>query len=201
MADPIEFWFDFVSPYGYVASERIEAIAAKAGRKLIWRPFLLGAIFKVSGAQPLTQLPAMKSDYSKHDFERSARQFGIPYKMPPGFPASTVGAARCYYWAELRDAAKAANFVHRCYRGYFADGRDISKVDVVADIAAASGFPREEALAGMNDQVIKDRLKAVVDEAIQRGIFGSPFIVVDGEKFWGADRLDQVGEWLRRGGW
>jgi len=201
MADPIEFWFDFVSPYGYVASERIEAIAAKAGRKLVWRPFLLGAVFKVSGAQPLTQLPPMKSDYSKHDFERSARQFGIPYKMPPGFPAATVGAARCFYWAEIRDATKAANFVHRCYRAYFADGRDISKVDIVADIAAEAGFKRDEALAGMNDQVIKDRLKAVVDEAIQRGIFGSPFIIVGAEKFWGADRLDQVAEWLRRGGW
>lgn len=201
MSSPIEFYFDFVSPYGYIASERIEAIAAKAGRKVTWRPFLLGAVFKVSGAQPLTAMPPIKSEYSRHDFERSARQFGLPLKLPAGFPHATVGAARCYYWAELRDQAKAVTFIHRCYRGYFAEGRDISKTDVVADIAAAAGFPRDEALAGMNDPVIKDRLKAVVDEAIARGIFGSPFIVVDNEKFWGADRLEQVAEWLRRGGW
>jgi 2-hydroxychromene-2-carboxylate isomerase len=201
MSEPIEFFFDFVSPYGYIASERIEAIAAKAGRKVVWRPILLGAVFKVSGGQPLTNLPPIKSDYSRHDFERSARQIGLAFRLPPGFPHATVGAARCFYWAEEKDPAKAADFIHRCYRAYFAQGRDISKSEIVADIAAEAGFSRDEALAGMNDQRIKDRLKAAVDDAIARGVFGSPFVVVGKEGFWGADRLEQVAEWLRRGGW
>src|SRR5580765_272317 len=106
MPNPIEFFFDFSSPYGYFASTRISALAAKHGRDVNWRPILLGAVFKVTGGQPLPSLP-LKGAYSKRDMERCARAAGIPYKLPGKFPIATQAPARAVYWAQAQDTAKA----------------------------------------------------------------------------------------------
>jgi len=107
--EPIEFWFDFSSPYSYLASERIDDLAAKHGRKVKWRPMMLGAAFKASNMPLLITIP-LKGDYSKRDFDRSARFLGIPYKFPPKFPLATLAAARGYYWLHGQDCAKAREF-------------------------------------------------------------------------------------------
>src|SRR5215471_14608236 len=104
MAESIEFYFDFSSPYGYLASTRIDAIAAKHGRQVTWRPFLLGAAFKVTGQQPLVEQP-LRGDYSRRDFARSARLLGVPLKMPEPFPFFGLAASRACYWIE--DAGQA----------------------------------------------------------------------------------------------
>ncbi|MBM3555804.1 MAG: 2-hydroxychromene-2-carboxylate isomerase [Alphaproteobacteria bacterium] len=201
MSKVIEFWFDYVSPYGYVASEKIEAIAAKHGRSVAWRPFLLGAVFKVTGASPLTNLHPMKSGYAVHDFARSARRFGIPFAMPPKFPIASIPVARATYWVEAKHPDKTGAYVHAAYRGYFAKGLDVSSPEVAADLAAGIGLDRAACLAALGDEAVKARLKDMTEEAVKREIFGSPFMIVDGEKFWGSDRLEQVEEWLARGGW
>jgi len=90
---PILFYFDFSSPYSYLASEKIDALAARFGRKVKWKPLLLGIVFKTTGAVPLTQAP-LKGEYSRHDFERSARYLGVPFKLPEKFPVATQAAAR-----------------------------------------------------------------------------------------------------------
>ena len=87
------------------------------------------------------------------------------------------------------------------YRAYWSEGRKLADPQIVAEIAAGQGFAKDTVLAALNDPKVKDRLKAEPDAAIAAGIFGSPFIVVDGEKFWGSDRLDQVEKWLATGGW
>ena len=92
MPAPIDFYFDFSSPYGYFASTQIDALAAKHKRDVTWRPFLLGAVFKLSGGKPLTELP-LKGDYFKHDFARSAAFYGVPLKLPPGFPFAPIAPA------------------------------------------------------------------------------------------------------------
>lgn len=200
MPAPIEFWFDFTSPYGYVASERIEALAARHGRAVRWRPILLGPIFKVVGTGPLTQIP-LKGDYSRHDFARMARYHQVAFRLPEKFPVGSQVAARAFYLIDDADPARAAEFAKRVYRAYFAEGRDISDPAVVMEAAAASGADMPALTQGLAGDAIKERLKAEVENAMKAGVFGSPWFVVDGEPFWGADRLPMLEEWISRGGW
>lgn len=199
MAEPIDFYFDFSSPYGYAASARIDAIAARHGREVRWRPILLGAVFKLTGSQPLTGIP-MKGDYSRRDFARTARLMGLPFTMPPTFPFASVPHARAFYWIEAQDAGKARMFARGVYQVIFGEGRDVTSEDL-ARIAGQLGYDPGDLARGMQEPAVKERLKAEVDTAIARGVFGSPYIFVDDEPFWGADRLDQVDRWLETGGW
>jgi len=188
---PIEFWFDFSSPYGYLASQKIEALAAKHGRAVDWHPMLLGVAFKQSGMAPLTQIP-LKGDYSKRDFARSARFHGIDdFRMPDKFPIPSQAAARIVLWTKTRHPALAVKVIKTLYRAYFVDG---------PDVAAGAAVDRAAARAAVDDPAIKDALKREVDGAIGRGVFGSPFVFVDGEPFWGMDRFDQIDRWLATGG-
>jgi 2-hydroxychromene-2-carboxylate isomerase len=201
MADPIDFYFDFSSPYGYFAATKIEDLAAKHGRAVIWRPILLGAVFKLNGQQPLTTIP-LKGSYAAHDLARSARLFKVPFKLPTKFPISTTAPARAFYWLGDRDPAAAKRLALALYHAYFAEDRDISNPEVTGNVAAKLGVADKAELAqALNDAAVKERLKTEVDAAIERGVFGSPYIVVDGEPFWGSDRLDQVDRWLATGGW
>jgi 2-hydroxychromene-2-carboxylate isomerase len=194
MPAPIDFYFDFSSPYGYLASTQIDDLAVRHGRTVTWRPYLLGAAFKVSGAQPLTSLPPIKADYFRRDFGRSARMLGIAFKMPAKFPFLAVQASRAFYWLTDRDAGKAKALAKAIYAAAFVEGRDVSGAEAVAEIAAGLGIERAAVL-------VKERLRAEVDAGLARGVFGSPFIFVDGEPFWGSDRLPMIEEWLKRGGW
>jgi 2-hydroxychromene-2-carboxylate isomerase len=200
MAAPIGFWFDFTSPYGYVAAELVEAIAARHGRAVRWHPILLGPIFKVVGTAPLTQIP-IKGDYSKHDFARTARYHKVPFRLPEKFPVGSQVAARTFYLIDDADPARAIEFAKRIYRAYFAQGRDISDPAVVMEAAAAAGADLASLTEGLKGEAIKERLKGEVENAMKIGVFGSPHFLVDGEPFWGVDRLPLLEEWLRTGGW
>lgn len=195
MNAPVEFWFDFSSPYAYLASERIDALAAKHRRGVDWRPMLLGVSFKAAGQRPLVEIP-LKGEYSKHDFERSARLMGLPFRLPDPFPVGTVSAARAFLWAKTRHPAEAKALAHAAFRAYFSAGRNISDSAVVLDLATQAGLPRAQVEAGIADPAIKEALRAEVDGAVARGVFGAPFFFVDGEPFWGSDRLDQVERWM-----
>jgi 2-hydroxychromene-2-carboxylate isomerase len=198
MPQPIEFYFDFSSPYAYLASEQIEALAARYGRSVDFRPVLLGAAFKASGQQVLVDVP-MKGDYSRHDFARSARFAGVPLKMPEPFPIGTVGAARAYLWLKDADPARATPFLHAAFRAYFVDGLNISEPSVLAGVLRQVGADPQRVADAVAQPQIKERLKALVDESLSRGVFGAPFMFVDGEAFWGNDRLPQVERWLAQG--
>ncbi|MBM3503458.1 MAG: 2-hydroxychromene-2-carboxylate isomerase [Alphaproteobacteria bacterium] len=200
MRPPIEFYFDFASPYAYLASHRIDTIAAKHGRPVAWRPFMLGIVFKTTGAQPLVTYP-LKGPYAARDLARSARLSGVPFVFPPGFPHATLAAARGFYWLEGKDEVLARRFAKAVFNAYFGEGRDVSGAEAVAAIAAALGVDRTAFEAGIQSPAIKERLKSETEGALAKGIFGSPFFLVDGEPFWGADRLDQVERWLANGGW
>src|SRR5690349_9033174 len=198
MATPVEFYFDFSSPYGYLAATRIGALAKKYGREVAWRPFLLGAVFKVTGGMPLPQVP-LKGDYSKRDMSRSARFLDVPFNFPSTFPIATQAPARAVCWIEQHAPEKTEAGVLALYRAFFVDDRDISSPEVTAEVLNAAGFKRDEILTAVNDAAMKDQLRAYTQNAIDRGVFGSPIIFVDGEPFWGHDRLDQVERWLREG--
>ena len=201
MPAPIDFYFDFSSPYGFMASEKIDALAAAHGRGVNWCPVLLGVVFKQTGAAPLTQIP-LKGDYSRRDMIRSAKYHGIAgFRMPSKFPIPSQAAARIVLWAQQQDAALAGRVVHALYRAYFVEDIDVSDPERAVAVAAKCGIDPAAARAAIDDPTIKDALRRGNEEAIAKGVFGSPYVVVDGEPFWGMDRLDQVQRWLATGGW
>lgn len=200
MTATVDFYFDFSSPYGYFAADRIEPLAAKHGRTVTWRPVLLGAIFKVSGGQPLPSIP-LKGPYSLRDIPRSAAYYGLPYRQPTRFPVATLSAVRAYYWAEARDPARAVSLAKAILSGYFQRDCDISDAKAIVAIGEECGFEAAAMEAGIADPEVKERVKRETDAAIARGVFGSPYLIIDGEPFWGMDRFDQADRWLETGGW
>lgn len=200
MAAAIDFYFDFSSPYGYLAAQKIDALAAKHGRAVNWRPMLLGAVFKVTGGRPLPDLP-LKGEYGKRDFTRSAKYYGIPFRYPSLFPISGVAPSRAFYWLNAKDAKKAVQLAKALYKALFVDDVNISEAENVVKVAASIGCNADEVRAALNDPAVKDKTKQEVDAAIAKGVFGSPYVVIDGEPFWGVDRFDQIEKWLATGGW
>jgi 2-hydroxychromene-2-carboxylate isomerase len=199
MTASIDFYFDFSSPYGYFGAMRIEQLAARHGRSVDWHPILLGVVFKTTGGAPLPTIP-IKGEYSLHDFARSARFYGIPFKLPEPFPIASQSAARAVLWVRAEAGAeKAVEMAKALYRAYFADGVDISDAAQVARVGAALGFDPAAVTEGMNSAAIKDALRAEVEQAMQRGVFGSPFVIADGELFWGVDRFEQLEAFLKNG--
>jgi len=200
MADPIAFYFDFSSPYGYLAAQRIEGIGAKHGREVAWKPYLMGITFKTTGLRPLVDVP-LKGGYTRHDLPRSARLLGVPFRLPEPFPFPSVAACRAYYWLVDRDRSRAVTLAKALYHAAFGQGRDVSGAAAVVAVAAELGVDEDALTAALEDSAVKDRLRAEVEDAMAKGAFGSPFVLVDGEPFWGHDRLDHVDRWLETGGW
>jgi len=199
MAGDLDFYFDFSSPYGYFAAMRIDALAAKYQRKVNWTPILLGAVFKVSGSMPLTMIP-LKGEYALHDFLRTARFHGIPFRQPSTFPIATQSAARAMVWLQQAvGAASAIAFAKAVYHAYFVDGIDIGDPANLQHLAEKQGLDAAAMLEGLNSAPIKEQLKNNVERALQHKVFGSPFIIVDGEPFWGFDRFDQLEAFLKNG--
>jgi 2-hydroxychromene-2-carboxylate isomerase len=198
MTKTIDFYFDYSSPYGYLAAMKIDDLAAKHQRSVNWKPVLLGAVFKITGGKPLPTLP-LKGDYSLRDIPRSARFHGLPYKHPSKFPIAGQAPSRAFYWLNDRDPALAHTLARALYQAYFVSDLDISSPQITAGVAATLGLNRDEVLAALGDEAIKARLKQEVDAAIARGVFGSPYFVIDGEPFWGVDRFEQIERWLASG--
>jgi 2-hydroxychromene-2-carboxylate isomerase len=196
---PIDFYFDFSSPYSYIASEWVEALAARHGRTVRWHAVLLGATFQAAELKSPVSYP-IKRDYSLRDFRRSARFEGVPYVQPEEFPIPTQNAARVFWWLnDSRDAGVATAWARAGLRAYFTRGLMLSQPEPLKALAAASGLDALQAEAAWNDPAWKARLKRVNDEAIAAGVFGAPFFLVDGEPFWGNDRKAQIERWLTQG--
>ncbi len=197
-AAPIAFYFDFSSPYSYIASEWVEALAARHGRTVEWRAMLLGATSQVTDIKSPVSYP-LKREYSLHDFERSARFAGVPLKNPEKFPIATQNAARLFWWLHAKSPATASHWARHCLRAYFARGVDLSDVASLRALAQEFGLDADQAEAVCNDAQWKLRLKAENDAAIALGVFGAPYFVIDGEPFWGNDRRAQIERWLEKG--
>ena len=193
---PVEFWFDYTSPYSYFAAWKIEGIAMQYGRTVAFKPFLLGAVFPLSGSAPLVQQYEPKARYSKHDFERSARFSGLPYRYPDNFPMLTQNIARATIYLTEHAPGKVPAFAKGAMRAYFTESAPINDPAWIGAFAAELGADGAATAAACADPAYKDKLKSQTEAAIAQGTFGSPWIVVDGEHFWGHDRLAQVEWWL-----
>lgn len=197
---PIEFWFDFSSGYAFFAAQEIDALAARVGRQAVWRPYLLGTAYKVTGSRGLSATP-LKRDYSRRDWARLARRMGVEFRLPADHPRVSLPAARAFYWIDERKPEMAPAFARRVFELYYSDGLDTASAESVAALAPEFGFSKDEMLLGLGDPDLKDRVKRIGEEAVERGVFGSPFFIVDDEPFWGWDRMAMLEDWVRRGGW
>ncbi len=196
----IEFWFDFSSGYAYFAAQSIDDIGDRTGRDVLWRPYMLGAAFKITGARGLSSTP-LKGDYARKDWARLSRKMGVPFSIPEGHPITALPASRAYYWIEEQFPDKAHEFARCAFRAYYVDGVDMTEPRNVAKVAASLGVPEDALCDGIASTAIKERVKNASAEALEKGVFGSPFFIVDGEPFWGWDRMPMLEEWLTRGGW
>jgi 2-hydroxychromene-2-carboxylate isomerase len=197
----IDFWFDFSSPYSYIANEWVDAVAARHGASVRRHAILLGATFQAAELKPPVAYP-IKREYSLHDFERSARFDGLPYTAPPVFPLPTQNAARLFWWLhDTRGAAAAAAWAAAGLRAVFTRAWPLHELAGVQALAleqgAVAGGAEVEAVCG--DAAWKARLKRANDEAIAAGVFGAPFFKIGGEPFWGNDRRPQIERWLASG--
>jgi 2-hydroxychromene-2-carboxylate isomerase len=192
----LEFWFEFASTYSYPAAMRIEAAAKAAGVTVAWRPFLLGPIFKAQGwsDSPFNIYDA-KGAYMWRDLSRTCAELGLGFRRPSQFPRNGLVAARvaCAFAQEPWLPA----FVRGVYAANFADDRDIALAQVVGDVLESVGEPRSRIDAAQSPEH-KEALRAQTERAATLGIFGAPSFVVDGELFWGNDRLDAALRWAAR---
>ncbi len=198
----VDFFYDFSCPYAYLAHTQIEALCARAGAELVWRPMLLGGVFKAVGTVqvPFASMIPTKARHNAFDMLRWAEHFDVPLTTPPTHPNRTVLALRATLAAdaEIPRASKAI------FAAYWARGRDVAEPAVVREALDGAGLDGAGLVARAEDPAIRADLRARTDEAIAHGIFGAPAFVVTapgvaGDLFWGQDRLDFVEKAL--GGW
>jgi 2-hydroxychromene-2-carboxylate isomerase len=191
----IEFWYDFASTYSYLTAMRIEPVAAAAGVKVAYRPFLLGPIFKAQGltTSPFALNP-VKGRYMERDITRIADARGLVFHMPDPFPAHSLAAARIAVVAEAE--GWIGPFTRAVFAAEFADREDIAATDVLARIVTALGHDPARISAAAGTPENKAALRDRTDAAARKDIFGAPtFVTADGEIFWGDDRLEQALAW------
>jgi 2-hydroxychromene-2-carboxylate isomerase len=196
--EPIRFYFDFASPYGYFAAREIDRIGAEFERAVEWRPTLMWAVLKAQGIALPMEAP-VKRAYMLDDMKRSAAFYGAPYAEPVKLPLSSHLAARLYHAVKAEDPDRASALAHRLLTAFFAERRDVSDEATLAGLAAEVGVGAADATEGMKGALGRALLKEAVAEAITAGVVGSPHFLVDGQGLFGADRLPQL-RWLLSGG-
>jgi 2-hydroxychromene-2-carboxylate isomerase len=192
----LEFWFEFASTYSYPAAHAVEAAAAERGVTVKWRSFLLAPIFGAQGwnDSPFNIYPA-KGKYMWRDLARICAEQGLPLKRPSQFPRNGLLAARVA--CRFADSSWLPEFVRRVYSANFARDLDISSPFVIGEILGGVGQVPAEILKAAQEQETKDALRAQTEKAIALGLIGAPSFVVDGEIFWGGDRLVQALDWAQ----
>ena len=202
----LHFYFDFISPFGYFASLRIDALAARHGRTVQWHPMLLGvSVMKVMGLKPLLDTP-LKGPYTANDVRRYARLHGITLGRATDAPMmNPLTAGRVFAWASRHHPDVAKALAQALLHAYWHDGIDLSQPAALLGIAlpeaVSAVVSHAELVAAAQSAEAAQLLRDAVDASLKAGVFGSPSVLVDGEMFWGVDKLEQVDTWLARGGW
>jgi 2-hydroxychromene-2-carboxylate isomerase len=199
---PVEFFFDFISPFGYFASLAIDDMAARHGRTVDWTSMLVGvSVLKVMGLPPIVDLP-MKGDYIVRDALRYARQHGVPFERSPTLPgARPLAAGRAFAWAKTVDPQAAKQLALALYQSYFVECRDIGAHTVVCECLVSCAFDAADYARAQRAGIPTALLARNVEASLEKSVFGSPFFIADGEPFFGVEKMHVLNDWLRTGGW
>jgi 2-hydroxychromene-2-carboxylate isomerase len=193
MSRRLEFFFDYTSPFSYLADSQLPGLAHRTGAEIVYRPVFLGGVMNATGNQPPATLPA-RARYMPHDVRRWVRRYGIEFAPNPNFPLQTLPALRAAYAAQ--DAGVFPAYHAALFHAAWGKPRNLSDPAVLRGAIAAAGLDPEPLLAAAATEPLKARLKAAPDEAVARGAFGAPTFFVGDEMFFGNDRLDFVAEAL-----
>ena len=193
-----DFYFDFSSPYAYIAAEKVDVLAASYGAVVNWKPFLLGAVFKQTGGRVLINEHDFKASYAVADFPRTEQMNGLPYRHPTKFPQMSATACRATAWiAQTHGNAAASAFAKEVLRALFVRDGDINDAATLSDIAQSLSIDSDAMLQATQDPAIKALVASQTDAAIAAKVFGSPMFVIDGERFWGTDRMVHLEQRLK----
>lgn len=195
MNKSVEFLFDFGSPASYLASTQLPKIAAECGARLVWRPMLLGGVFKATGNSSPANLPA-KARWMTEDLGRWARRYGVPFSFNPHFPVNTLTLMRGATAMQMRRPDDFLRYVGCAFSAMWVEPRNLGDAGVLREVLQAAGFDAQAFAAMTSDAEVKAKLAADTDEAVARGVFGAPTCFVGGQMFFGQDRLDFVREAL-----
>jgi 2-hydroxychromene-2-carboxylate isomerase len=191
----IEFFFDVGSPAAYLAWTQLPALCASAGSRIDYRPMLLGGVFQATGNQSPMTVPA-KGSYMQRDLALHAQRYGVPFHHNPHFPINTLTLMRAATAIQMQQPERFADYVDAVVRAIWVDQQNMNDPQVVAAVLQSAGFDPAALLAQASDPQVKERLKQVTQDAVARGVFGAPTFFVDGQMFWGQDRLEFVKEAL-----
>jgi 2-hydroxychromene-2-carboxylate isomerase len=194
MAKQVEFFFDYGSPFSYLADTQLPALAERTGATIVYRPMLLGAVFKETGNASPISVPA-KARYMSGELERWARRYRVPLQSNPNFPLNTLRLMRGAV-AALQDGT-FPRYHSAVFAAFWSRGLNLGDESVVREVLQEAGLDASRALARIDEPEIKAQLKANTDEAVRRGVFGAPSFFVGEELFWGNDRLPFVEEALK----
>jgi len=187
----LEFFFDYGSPYSYLADSRLPALAKRTGAELTYRPMLLGGVFKATGNQsPAVQPCEAKRAYGFLELQRWVAHLGVPFAGNPHFPINTLLLMRTAVAAQR--AGVFEPFHRGVYPAFWAEGENLGEPEVVSRIVEKAGLDARALLEAAGDPDVKAELRAATEEAVARGAFGAPTFFVEGEMFFGNDRLDFV---------
>jgi 2-hydroxychromene-2-carboxylate isomerase len=190
----LEIYWDFSSPFAYLGSTQAAKLAERTGATLVWRPMLLGGLFKSIGQSdvPLFTWSEAKKKYYFEDMHRWAAYWGVPFKFPSRFPMGSLKAMRTYLALPV---ARRAAFREATFRAYWAEDRDIADDGVLRELVGAEA---DDVMARTQDPAVKKELLDATQAAVAAGVFGAPTWVVDGkELFWGQDRIPLVEQALK----
>jgi len=187
----VDFYFDFGSPAAYLAWTQMPQLAAETGAEVVYRPFLLGGVFQATANKSPMEVPA-KGRYMVGDLERFAQRYGVPFQHNPHFPINTLALMRGALGLQMRDPARLQPYGDAVYRAIWVEQKNMNDPATVGAVLQAAGFEPQQFLALTGDPEVKERLKTVTQEAVERGAFGAPTFFVGDTMFWGQDRLDFV---------
>lgn len=194
MSKKLEFFWDAVSPYTYLAATQVQQLAEETGAELVWRPFFLAGVMQATGNKPPATVPA-KGKHLFTDLVRWSKLYDVPFWFPKTFPAKTIAAMRMACYAEEQGKQAELGFaLMNAHWGNANDGADadITDPEVLKRLAEQAGLDPQAAIDATQNQQYKDQLKAHTEEAVKRGAFGAPTFFVGEEMFWGNDRLPLV---------
>ncbi len=191
MSKMVEYYFDFGSPAAYLASTQLQALGADTGASVLWRPMLLGGVFVATGNASPASVPA-KGKYIFQDFARFARRYGVSLNTNPFFPINTITLMRIAVGLQMRDDPQFFDYCKTMFRAIWIDARNMNDPGTVAQALRDAGFDASELVALASEPAVKDKLKALTQAAVERGVFGAPTFFVGDQMFWGQDRLDFV---------
>lgn len=184
----ITFYFDLGSPYSYVGFHRIQQIAAQYQTEVVWKPMLLGGVFKATGNSSPMTIPA-KARYSMIDLGRWSKLWNIPVQMNPYFPINTLNLMRIISAVQIYQPENFQKILNGLFDAMFGNPRNLNDINELANVAQGLGLEITQVQAWLADEQVKAQLKQVTEQAIARGVFGAPTWFVDDEIFWGIDHL------------